>query len=95
LNVASIKTEITRKDGKKIETWLEGEGFIPTADQNQYYERGRGATLYTERFPWVQQGHDVHLKVWVPRPDGKTHEMEFECQAGPLPRHRGVGPRKK
>jgi hypothetical protein len=51
----------------------------------------RGAAIFSKRLPWVKKVHSAYLKVWAPLPDGKVHELTFECKAlEPMPKHSGI-----
>ena len=60
-------------------------------EEFDYDEELFGAYTFTKHFSWIRDTHEVSLKVWVPLPDGKVYEMEFNCASmNPAPNHSGL-----
>jgi len=81
LQEGKLKAEITRLDGSKEDVWLQGEGY----EGADYDTVEPGATIYSRRLDWIREEPQASLRVWIPLPDGKTHEVTFNCLARDCP----------
>ena len=89
INVEKIRARATA-EGKDPELlWLIGKNYKTTKNYRGEQEL-IGASLFTSKFDWPKREHKVSLEVWIPLPDGKIYELEFEFkEEKPTPAHSG------
>jgi len=76
-DVERIKAEVIEPNGEVTTVMLTAEDLQMLDEELVNYRASR----YSRKFDWVKEAHSASFRVWVPLPDGGTHELAFTCKA--------------